>query len=93
MVALVKVYWRTDAAGYPVDPKADLEEGPIGYYGPFPNVDEASEWMETSAPDDPDIRAMHADDFHLEEDVYINPPEEIFGDIPDDDIRVDEDPY
>lgn len=88
---LVKIYWNTEADGSPVPEDIDIEDGPLSYYGPFSSVTEAEYWMEDEYPDgDTDVRDMVAGDFHLHEDVYINPPNVIHGGIPDEDIRFDD---
>ena len=84
----VKIYWNTDENGEVVPDDVDLEDGPISYYGPFDDISQAISWMENDYPDeDSDVYEMIADDFDLGRDVYINKPDSIFGDIPDEDIR------
>lgn len=89
---LVKIYWNTDADGEPVPDGTPLEDGPLSYFGPFDTIVQAISWMENDYPDgDTDVHDMVADDFDIPVEVvpYINKPDSIFGDIPDEDIRDD----
>lgn len=78
---LVKAYFSTDENGkYVLDDYDDIEDLPICYYGPFDTMEEAVNWMEDEYPDDDeDLYEIVADDFDLEEDVYINAPDSIHG--------------
>lgn len=90
----VKIYWNTDVDGRPVPEDTPLEDGPISYYGPFDSMTDAISWMENDYPeDDEDVMEMVADDFYLPWHVERNviSPDSIFGDIPDEDIRDDDD--
>lgn len=90
---LVRALWNTEADGTPVPDDIADEDRPMSYYGPFDDISEAVSWMENDYPDDDtDLYEMDADDFEIpvEQVQYVNAPDSIFGDIPDDDIR-DED--
>lgn len=91
MTILVKIYWNTEADGTPVPDDVDLEDGPLSYYGPFDDITSAISWMENDYPDDDtDVYEIVADDFDIPADAdFINSPDSIFGDHPDEDIRDD----
>lgn len=93
MTILVKAYFNTDSNGVWVyDDVDDIEDLPICYFGPFDSISDAVSWMENDYPDDDeDLYEMVADDFDFGSEVYVNDPSSIFGDIPDEDIRDDDD--
>lgn len=88
---LVKAYFNTDEHGaYVFDGVDDIEDLPICYYGPFDSISRAISWMENDYPDgDEDLHDMIADDFSFPEGQvpFINTPDSIFGDLPEEDIR------
>lgn len=86
---LVKTYYNTEADGRRVPEDVPMEEMPITYHGPFDSISDAVDWMENEYPDDDtDVYEQIADDFDIPEDAdYINDPDSIRGDIPDEDIR------
>lgn len=90
---LVKIYWNTYPDGTWVNIEEvdwDSKSSPVSYYGPFDSITDAISWMENDYPDDDtDVHDMVADDFDLPKDWYINTPESIRGDHPDEDIRDD----
>lgn len=87
---LVKAYWNTEADGTPVPENTPDEDRPISYYGPFDSIEDAESWMNYDYPDgDTDLYEMEADDYAIpaNEVQYVNSPDSIQGDIPDEDIR------
>lgn len=89
---LVKIYWNTEANGEPVPDDVGLDDMPLSLYGPFDTIDEAIDWMNNDYPDDDtDVHDMVADDYNvMRMDLqYVNSPDSIFGDHPDEDIRDD----
>lgn len=87
MTICVKTYYNTEADGTPVPEDVPVEEMPITYHGPFDTITEAISWMENDYPDgDTDVYEQIADDFDLDPEVFINLPNSIHGDIPDEDI-------
>lgn len=88
----VKTYYNTEADGAPVEEDRALEDRPITFHGPFDSIVDAISWMENVYPDgDTDVFEQVADDFAEDDIDFINSPESIHGDIPDEDIRTDED--
>lgn len=87
----VKTYYNTEADGTPVEENRPLEDRPITYHGPFDSITDAISWMENDYPDgDTDVTEQIADDFDIPVE-WLNSPESIHGDIPDEDIRTDGD--
>lgn len=90
---LVKIYWNDDEKG---EFTAETTNGevPCSYYGPFRDIVTAISWMENDYPqDDPDVLDWIADEFEIPYHLLerINTPDSIHGDIPDEDIRTDDD--
>jgi hypothetical protein len=85
MTFLVKTYYNTDENGDPVPDEVAMEDMPITYHGPFDDLTAAISWMENDYPDgDTDVYEQIADDFDIPADAdYINTPESIHGDNPD----------
>lgn len=88
----VKTYYNTEADGSLVEETRAMEDRPITYHGPFDSMTQAISWMDNVWPDgDTDVVEQVADDFPEEEIEHLNSPESIFGDIPDEDIRTEDD--
>lgn len=87
---LVRALWNTEADGTPVPDDITDENRPTSYYGPFDTIDDAVSWMENDYPDgDTDLYEMEADDYEIpvEQVQYVNAPNSVLGDIPDEDTR------
>lgn len=91
MTFAVKTYYNTEADGRPVPEDTPLEEMPITFHGPFDSITAAISWMENDYPEgDTDVFDQVADDFDVPAE-WLNDPQSIYGDIPDEDIRDDGD--
>lgn len=92
----VRIHWHTYADGSPVPHETAMADRPHSFYGPFRDITAAISWIENDYPDgDEDVYEIVADDFDIPPHAaWLNAPESIFGDDPDEDVRdyVDESP-
>jgi len=62
------------------------DNGDEAVYGPFENVSRADSWIENELPDDGVVDAVWG---YVPNDMTMNDPSTVNGDIPDEDIRDD----